>query len=119
MTAAEPAAEWRRCRRWLVPALEDATEAQIEAEIAAGRVQLWRGERSAMLTQLVQGAEPYVLVWLGGGDLEELMAMRPGVEAWARAQGACAARINGRRGWRRALRSAGFASCDGELRKAL
>lgn len=72
-----------------------------------------------MLTQLVAAPEPYVLVWLGGGDLDELMALRPGVEAWARAQGAQAARINGRRGWTRALRSAGFAPSDGELRKAL
>jgi hypothetical protein len=112
-------AEWRRCRDWLVPALEDATEAEVMTEVASGRVQLWRGARSAMLTQLVLAHEPYVLVWLGGGDLQELMAMRPGVEAWARAHGARAARINGRRGWARALRSAGFAPCDGELRKVL
>jgi hypothetical protein len=113
------AAEWRRCRRWLVPALEDVTEAEILEELRAGRVQLWRGERSAMLTQLVAAPEPYILVWLGGGELDELMALRPGVEAWARAQGARAARINGRRGWARALRGAGFARCDGELRKVL
>ena len=119
MSGDDLAAEWRRCRRWLIPALEDATEAEIMEELAAGRVQLWRGERSAMLTQLVQGPEPYILVWLGGGDLDELIALAPGVEAWARAHGAHAARINGRRGWRRALRSAGFAPCDGELRKAL
>jgi hypothetical protein len=67
----------------------------------------------------VQAAEPYILVWLGGGELGELLAMRPGVEAWARAQGAQAARINGRRGWARALRGGGFEACDAELRKAL
>ncbi len=119
MSSAGAAAEWRRCRLWLVPALEDATEPEILGELAAGRAQLWRGERSAMLTQLVSADEPYILVWLGGGDLQELIAMRPGVEAWARAQGARAARINGRRGWVRALRRAGFAAADGELRKAL
>jgi hypothetical protein len=119
VNAGRALAEWRRCRAWLVPALEDATEAEVLAELAAGRVQLWRGERSAMLTQLVAGPEPYVLVWLGGGELPELMAMAPGVEAWARAQGAWAARINGRRGWARALRRTGFSLCDGELRKVL
>jgi hypothetical protein len=112
-------AAWGRCRGWLVPALEDATEAEVMAELAAGRAQLWCGERAAMVTQLVRADEPFVHVWLGGGELAELMALRPGLEAWARAQGAQAARINGRRGWRRALRGQGFDPCGGELRKAL
>jgi hypothetical protein len=119
VSAEGSAAEWRRCRAWLVPAIEGATEAEVMRELAAGRAQLWRGERSAMLTQLVDGPEPFILVWLGGGDLRELLAMRPGVEAWARAQGAHAAWINGRRGWRRTLRRAGFEPCGDELRKVL
>ena len=72
-----------------------------------------------MLTQLVRAPEPHIHVWLGGGDLADLLALRPGVEAWARAHGAVAARINGRRGWTRALRRLGFAPCGDELRKAL
>jgi hypothetical protein len=110
---------WARCRLWIVPALEDATEGEVLAEIASGRAQLWCGERSAMVTQLVRTAELFIHVWLGGGDLAELTAMRPGVEAWARAQGARAARIHGRRGWRRVLRPQGFHPCGEELRKAL
>lgn len=119
MSEAALLAEWRRCRDWLVPALEDATEAEAIAELCCGRAQLWRGERSAMLTQLVGGPEPFILIWLGGGDLRELLSLRPGAEAWARAQGARAARIHGRRGWARALRAAGFEPDGDELRKAL
>lgn len=119
MSGGSGAAAWGACRRWLLPALEDVTEAELLEQIAHGRVQLWRGAHSAMLTQLVHGPEPFVLVWLGGGELGELLAMRPGVEAWARANGARAIRINGRRGWRRALRGAGFDPCGEELRKAL
>jgi hypothetical protein len=119
MSRGAAAQAWRLCRGWLLPALADATEAEIVADLAAGRVQLWPGAGAAMLTQLVDGPEPFVLVWLGGGDLDELLAMRAGVEAWARAQGAQAARINGRRGWRRVLAAHGFAPCGDELRKAL
>ena len=92
---------WTRCRSWLAPAIEDATEGEVLAELDAGRAQLWIGERAAMLTQLVSAEEPYLHVWLGGGELEDLLGMAAGVEAWARAQGARAVRINGRRGWTR------------------
>lgn len=111
--------EWSRCRAWLVPALDENTEQELLQELLANRVQLWRGTRSAMLTQLVNGPEPFILVWLGGGDLRELLALAPGVEAWARVHGARAARINGRPGWARALRLLGFQPDGDELRKAL
>jgi hypothetical protein len=110
---------WAACRVWLTPALEDATEAEVLAELAAGRAQLWAGERGAMVTQLVTGPEPFLHVWLGGGQLTELLRLRPGIEAWARAQGARAVRIHGRRGWRRALKAVGFAPLGDELRKVL
>lgn len=110
---------WDRCRGWLTAALEDASEAEVLGELAAGRAQLWCGERAALVTQLIHGPEPFVHVWLGGGELSELRRLAPGVEAWARAQGARAARINGRRGWARALRAQGFVPEGDELRKAL
>ena len=113
------AQEWARCREWLTPALVDDTEGDVLWELMSGRAQLWRGERSAFVTQLVGGPEPYVLVWLGGGALRELLALAPGIEAWARVQGARAARINGRTGWARALRRLGFERDGDELRKAL
>lgn len=113
------AEEWARCRDWLLPALREDTEADILWQLMSGRAQIWRGRRSAMLTQLVNGPEPFILVWLGGGDLAELLELRPGVEAWARTQGARAARIKGRRGWARALARFGFEPDGDELRKAL
>jgi len=115
----ELAKAWARCRPWLLAALEDATEDEVLAELAAARAQLWFGEASALVTQLVSGPEPFLHVWLGGGTLAELKALAPGIEAWARAGGARAVRINGRRGWRRALKAAGFSPDGEELRKAL
>lgn len=111
---------WLRCRRWLVRALEDATEAELLAELAAGRAQLWPGERAAMVTTLQIGPEGRSChVWLGGGDLAELIAMAPGLEAWARQQGCDFASVNGRKGWARALKRRGFAPVGEELRKRL
>lgn len=111
--------QWERCRAWLVPAMVDSTEAEVVAELGAGRAQLWPGRQAAMVTRLFSADEPYCLIWLAGGDLAELLTFAPGMEAWARAQGAQAARINGRPGWRRVLARRGFAPDGGDLRKVL
>lgn len=112
-------AEWAACRDWLLPALVDDTEGFVLGELLANRAQLWRGARSAMVTQLIVAVPPNICVWLGGGDLDDLMTMQPGVEAYGRMHGCKEARINGRQGWARALRKTGFEPFDGELRKVL
>ena len=110
--------EWVRVRRWLLPAMVDATEAEVVAELLAGRATLWPGERCALVTSLI--TDPARMhYWLGGGDGAEMLAMLPGMAAWARAQGAQWATINGRKGWKRRLRLHGFEPRDGELWKAL
>lgn len=111
--------EWNRARHWLVPALEDATEDEVLNDLLLNRAQLWRGDGGAIVTQLVAADPPNITVWLGGGDVATLLALRPGIEAWGRQQGAREARINGRTGWARALRDAGFREHDGELVKTL
>ena len=120
MTPYERLTEWEACRKWLVPALVEDTEADVLNELFLNRAQLWRGDNAAFVTQLLtMPDEPAIVVWLGGGDMRGLLAMQPGIEAWARMQGAKAAWINGRTGWARALRKAGFKPVGDELRKAL
>jgi hypothetical protein len=110
--------EWVRVRRWLLPALTDATEAEVVSELLTGRATLWPGERAAFVTTLI--TDPARMhVWLGGGDGAEMLAMIPGMAAWGRAQGAQWATVNGRRGWKRRLRDFGFEPRNGELWKAL
>lgn len=110
--------EWVRVRRWLLPALTDATEAEVVSELLTGRATLWPGERAAFVTTLV--TDPARMhVWLGGGDGAEMLAMIAGMAAWGRAQGAQWATVNGRRGWKRRLRDFGFEPRNGELWKAL
>lgn len=99
--------------------VEDS-EDHVIAELEAGRAQLWPGEVAAIVTQCVQRSDGRFLhVWLAGGLLGGLMALRPGVEAWGRAQGCDFVTINGRLGWARVLKPHGFATVNGELRKRL
>lgn len=115
-------AAWIRCRGWLLPALEPGcgAEADLVGELVAGSAQLWAGERAAMVTQCVGDEQgPCLHVWLAGGDLTEILRMKDGVEAWARAQGCERITINGRRGWTRVLRGHGYAPAGGELERRL
>lgn len=113
------AAEWSRCRAWLVPALEDVTEPVLLEWLASGRAQLWAGERCAMVTTLLAEDERKIVAWLTGGDLREVVQLVPGISAWARSQGAQAAWVYGRKGWGRVLEKVGFVAVSGGLRKAL
>lgn len=116
-------AHLERCREFLEPALEGGhfTWPDVQACVAHGRAMLWPGKASAMVTEDVtypSGAKA-VQVWLGGGDLEELLAMAPGVEAAARLRGCTSALIEGRRGWEKPLKAAGFALWSVTLKKDL
>jgi hypothetical protein len=114
--------EWDRCRRWLLPALEPgcASESELVEDLQAGRAQLWPGEASALVTQcVVDELGPCLHVWLAGGSLDEILAMRTGVEAWGRFHGCQRVTINGRKGWARALRRCGYAWNGEELERRL
>ena len=90
--------------------------ADVQARLLAGAAILWPGKRAAIVTE-VHGAELHF--WLGGGDLSELLAMRPGIEAGGRAAGCQFATGQGRPGWERLMKHHGYAPHQGELRKAL
>ncbi len=114
--------DWGRAWRWLAPALppEDGGEAQLLSELSAGRAQLWVGESAAAVTQCVIGPEGASLhVWLAGGRLEGVLALREGVEAFARGRGCRAVTLAGRPGWARVLRRHGYAPDGQELRRSL
>lgn len=96
----------------------DTTEEELRAELSANRATLWTGEASAMVMQLLT-PPPTLHIWLAGGDLDDLLSLRGGMEAWARSQGCEWVTINGRRGWNRVLASFGYERDGEELRKAL
>jgi hypothetical protein len=114
--------DWEQCRAWLLPALEpeDGDEAGLVTDLISGRARLWPGERAALVTQCLNEHEGACLhVWLAGGDLSDILAMRPGIEAWARAQGCVAVTLDGRKGWTRALRGFGYVRHAHELKRML
>ena len=106
----------------LVKALEQAQEgktlADLERMLSDGSALLWTGNRGVLVTILYNSPEGrYLHVWLGTGDMAELVSMEPGISAWARARGCRFASINGRKGWARVFKRIGFVYDDGELRK--
>lgn len=105
---------------WLRPALVDASEAELLEDLESGRAQLWPGETAAVVTQcLIDEAGRTLHVWLAGGDMDGVLALRPGIEAWGRAQGCRCMTIDGRRGWNRVLRRHGYELQGAELKRTL
>lgn len=94
----------------------------IKAQVAAGRGQIWTGEKSAIFTLIedLSTGERVCSVGPAGGDLQEILAMMAPLEAWAKAIG-CTQTIvyAGREGWGRVLREHGFAHFQTAYRKVL
>ena len=105
---------------WLRPSLTDASEDELLADLEAGRARLWLGDGCALVTQYVQEPEGACLhIWLAGGALAGVLALRPGVEAWAKGAGCQSITIEGRPGWRRVLRPYGYRPAGRELKRIL
>lgn len=115
--------EFARCLPWIEAAIEidrETTPDDLLADVVSGRAQLWPAEGACVVTQCLLGPDGGTIhAWLGGGKLSEMMALRPGIEAWGRAMGCTAATIEGRRGWTRLYGPFGYELADGVLRKRL
>lgn len=95
------AALWERARPFLVDALEHThgTHEIVDLldQIGQGRLQLWLGERCAAVSEILTFPRRRALnVFLAGGSLREMKAMRPGVEAFARAHACDEVMFSGR-----------------------
>jgi GNAT superfamily N-acetyltransferase len=107
-------ASWLRCRPYVEAALVRAGGTHgvedVERLVAEGRAHFWPGRGCAVVTEFYSYPRMKACnLWLLGGDLKELLQMRPAIEAWARAQG-CTRILGGgpRRGWERVLRPHGY-----------
>jgi len=105
--------ELARCRPWIEAALEysggthnfdDVAEA-----LASGKMQLWPAPKGCIVTEIVVYPRKKVLnVFLGAGELDQLMDMHKDVIAWSKAQGCVAVTITGRHGWKKPLTKHGW-----------
>lgn len=83
---------------------EDVKEA-----IEQGLMQLWPVPGGCIVTEILQFPRRRVLnVFLGGGDMAQLLDLHESVIAWAREQGCDAVRASGRWGWKRVLPKHGW-----------
>ena len=72
--------------------------------VMQGKLRLWAMPKSVMLTEIVDfPRERHYHMFLGGGDLEEILAMHPQVEKAALDAGCVKLSVTGRRGWVKAL----------------
>jgi len=100
------APDLERVRQWLDAALAHADRTHTADHViemwTAGKCQLWLGENCVLVTELVRyPLRTDLNYWLAAGDLEELKALEPGVNAWARACGCTRITGGGRLGWTR------------------
>lgn len=110
-----------RIRELLTPALEGKTWADVVAAVNARKAQVWAENDSVMVTELWNrdGQPDCIHVWLGGGNLKDLLVLRPKVEAQAKAWGFKRATIAGRLGWDRVLKRFGYVRRDDQLERVL
>jgi len=82
----------------------------VERMVSKGEAQLWLGQKSAAVTEIIQFPKCKVLhLWLCGGDLREITeTMLPEAEAFARKEGCNRLTTAGRIGWDRVMRTHGF-----------
>jgi len=105
--------EIERCRPWIEAALEYSGGTHYFIDIAEGLykgiMQLWPAEKGCIVTEIVVYPRKKVLnVFLGGGDLEQILDMHENVIEWAKAQKCEALTMTGRFGWKKPLAKHGW-----------
>lgn len=119
--------QWERVQGQLQEALdyghETRTLEDVRREVETGRMQLWRSDDSAMITQLLTHDSGTVecSIFIAGGSLEGLQALLPEVETFARRNRATCMTVLGRKGWERSflVRESGYTPMAVLFRKDL
>jgi hypothetical protein len=77
--------------------------------LVKGSMQLWVGEKSAAVTEILAYPEKKVLhVFVAGGNMNELISMIDSAKEWAKLQKCDSMTISGRRGWEKVLSKEGW-----------
>ena len=105
--------ELARCRPWIEAALEYSGGTHnfddVVSGLAEGKMQLWPAPKGCIVTEIEVYPRKKVLnVFLGAGELDQLMDMHKDVIAWSKAQGCVAVTITGRYGWKKPLTKHGW-----------
>ena len=100
--------ELERCRGWIEAALEYSGGTHnfddVVEGLKSGVLQLWPTPRGCIVTEIVLYPRKRVLnVFLGGGELDQILDMHTDVVDWAKAQGCTALTMSGRAGWKKTI----------------
>ena len=105
--------EFERCKPYIEAALEYTGGTHdiidIYEGLYKGTMQLWPAEKSCLVTEIINYPKMKCLnIFLGGGDLTEIMSMHEDVILWAKDQGCSALNMTGRFGWKKPLLEYGW-----------
>lgn len=105
-------AQWLRFRDQFVEAMEGSLYRieDLEAKLAAGDAYFWPGASAAVVAERVSypSGEMVMQTLWAVGDLDEVLSLEPGVAATARLVGCSRILIEGRKGWERLMKPAGY-----------
>tara|TARA_B100000530_G_scaffold74802_1_gene44353 strand:- start:507 stop:896 length:390 start_codon:yes stop_codon:yes gene_type:complete len=105
--------EFERCKPYIEAALEYTGGTHdiidIYEGLYKGTMQLWPAEKSCLVTEIINYPKMKVLnIFLGGGDLTEILSMHEDVVRWAKDQNCTALNMTGRFGWKKPLARHGW-----------
>lgn len=104
--------EWNRFRAQFAEAMEDGlyTIEGLEKKIGQGKAIFLPGKNAAIVAEKVTydgGRSVLQCLWTVG-ELSEVIALSPGLEAMGRIMGCSQMLVEGREGWKRVLASHGY-----------
>ena len=107
--------ELERCKPWIEAALEYTPDTHVFDDIVdgirKGTLQLWATPKGCIITEIICYPRRKKLhVFLGGGELEQIMDMHADVVKWAKLHGCSSLTMTGRFGWKKPLATEGWKS---------
>lgn len=117
--------EFERCKPWIESALEyslDTHDIQdIQNDLVNNKLQLWPGEKSVIVTQILEYPKKRVMhVFLAGGDIKDIESRTDGITAWAKLIGCNTITLTGRPGWVKSfLKNKGYKTTQVYLSKEI
>lgn len=115
-------AQWLRFKPQFVEAMAHSFHdvEDLERKIGQGRAYLFPGKNAAVVAEKAEysGQTVFQCLW-SVGDLDEVLALAPGIEAFGRLIGCSEMLVEGRRGWEKVLKPLGYEFFSVTMRKAL
>jgi len=116
--------ELDRCRPWIEAALEYSAGTHDFIDVCEGiykgTMQLWPAPDGCLVSEIINYPKKRVLnIFLGGGELSQIMDMHADVINWAQQQECAALTMTGRFGWKKPLAEYGWTPLHASYQKEI